>query len=67
MNRQKDIEVGNKFTPAPVAHRAFNAQRGLPLPQRWRRAKAWANRVDLPHLDPEALKLMRAFELYGRG
>ena len=67
MNQEKDLKVGAVFTPAPVARRGFNAQRGLPLPQRWRRAKAWASRTDLPQLDAEELKVMRALELRGRG
>lgn len=67
MDGEKDAKVGQVFTPAPVVRRGFNAQRGLPLPQRWRRAKAWANRTDLPQLDAEELRIMRALELRGRG
>lgn len=71
MNGEKDTKAGPVFAPAPVPRRGFNAhhnaQRGFPLPQRWRRAKAWASRTDLPQLDAEELKLMRALELRGRG
>jgi hypothetical protein len=66
MKIERDNEVGAVFTPAPVARRGFNAVRGLPLPQRWRRAKAWAKRTDLPQLDADEIKLMRALELRGR-
>jgi hypothetical protein len=55
------------FTPALVARFVLNAQRGRPLPQRWRRAKAWATGRDCPAIDCVELKAMRALEQRGRG